>query len=90
MTIVNKGFEGFKDIINSKQKPQKPPAYPWQELALRIINELNIPNFKRNSVFQVCKKYPKGYIEKCMNDTKELCTKGECWKYFFKIVNSKY
>lgn len=86
---INDGPQNFKDIIAKKKAGIKPPAYPWQELALRIIGELNIPPNKRNSVFLVCKKQPKVYIEKCLNDTKELCQTGEKWKYFFKVVEKK-
>lgn len=75
----------ISDIIN-KQVKKKPPAYEWQDLALRVIKELNIPNNKRNSVFKMCKIYPKSYIEKSLNDTKELCKTGEKWRYFFKIL----
>jgi len=80
--------ESFKDILANK-KIVKPPAYPWQDLALRIIDELKIPNFKRNAVFKVCKENPKQFIEKCLNDTKELCKEGESWKYFFKLTSKK-
>ncbi len=77
----------FKEV--SKKTTVKPPAYKWQDLALTIIKELNVPNFKRGSVFAVCKKYPKEYILTAMNDTKELCKTGEAWKYFFKVVSDK-
>lgn len=79
--------ESFKDIIKNKKPAVKPPAYQWQELALRVIDELNIPEFKRNSVFQACKNNSKGFIEKCLIDTKELCKTGEKWKYFFKLIS---
>ena len=82
------GFQKIGDLF-SKTKPVKPPAHPWQELALRVITELSIPNEKRGSVFMVCKKYPKPFIEMCLNDTKELCKTGETWKYFFKIIGGK-
>lgn len=85
---INKGFEDLKAILKTKAT-KKPPAYEWQELALRIINELNIPNFKRNSVFKVCKNNPKSFIERCLNDTKELCQTGEKWKYFFKLIEKE-
>ncbi|MBU1165058.1 hypothetical protein KKA15_05900 [Patescibacteria group bacterium] len=81
-------MDNIKDILNKKQTI-KAPAYPWQDLALRIIDELNIPPQKRNSVFLVCKKNSKNEVEKWLNDTKELCKTGECWKYFFKLVNNK-
>ncbi|PIR13955.1 hypothetical protein COV49_00435 [Candidatus Falkowbacteria bacterium CG11_big_fil_rev_8_21_14_0_20_39_10] len=68
---------------------KKPPAYEWQDLALRIIDELNIPGFKRNAVFKVCKEKPKQVILLAMNDTKELCQTGERWKYFFKVLAEK-
>ena len=84
----DKGFENLKEIIR-KKAIKKPPAYEWQDLALRVINELGVPNFKRNSVFKVCKLYPKPFIERCLNDTKELCRSGECWRYFFKLVEAK-
>lgn len=74
------------DIFKAK-KTQKAPAYPWQDLALRVIKELNIPGFKRASVFKACKIKSKEAIERAMNDTKELCKSGEKWKYFFKVLD---
>lgn len=85
---IDKGFEKISDLVKARQN-KKPPAYPWQELALRIINELGVPNFKRNSVFKVCKEHPKAFILTCLNDTKELCQTGMKWKYFFKLVDGK-
>lgn len=85
---TDKGFEKLGKLFGNKPT-KKPPAYEWQELALRIINELGIPNFKRSAVFKACKENHKNFIEKCLNDTKELCQTGERWKYFFKIVASK-
>ena len=76
------------DILSSR-KTKKPTAYEWQNLALRIINDLSIPNFKRSSVFHICKENPKVRIEQCLNDTKELCHTGEKWKYFFKLIGIK-
>lgn len=76
------------DILKARQT-KKPPAYEWQELALRIIKELSIPAFKRNSVFKVCKEKPKQEIIKALDDTKELCHSGVAWKYFFKIIDQK-
>jgi hypothetical protein len=72
-----------------KQPQIKPPAYQWQDLALRVINELGIPPAKKGSVFQACKKYPKEVIELALNDTKELVQKGERWRYFFKILTNR-
>lgn len=76
------------DIMENKKSDKKPPAYPWQDLALQVIKELNIPNFKRNSVFKVCKDHPRDLILRCLNDTKELCDAGEKWKYFFKLIKA--
>lgn len=86
--MINKGFEKIGNLIG-RTKTKKPPAHQWQELALRVINELSIPKFKRNAVFKVCKQNPKPFVEKCLNDTKELCITGERWKYFFKVVSKK-
>ncbi len=85
---IDKGLEKIGDLFASK-KNKKMPAYAWQDLALRLIKELNIPDFKRSAVFKVCKQKPRIYIEKCLNDTKELCQTGQPWKYFFKIVGGK-
>ena len=80
-------FKKVGDIFQNKQT-KKPPAYEWQDLALRIIDELRVPNFKRSSVFKACKDNPKAFIEQCFNDTKELA-EGDSWKYFFKLVAPK-
>ena len=87
---IDKGLEKIGDLFaqgskNRGSRPQ-PPAYAWQDLALQVIKELNIPNFKRSAVFKVCKLKPRVFVEKCLNDTKELCQTGEKWKYFFKVV----
>ncbi|MBU1421352.1 hypothetical protein KJ978_02625, partial [Patescibacteria group bacterium] len=73
------------DLLKSRT-PTKLPSYEWQESALKIIKELNVPNFKRSAVFKVCRDKHKQLVEQCLNDTKELCQTGEKWKYFFKIV----
>ena len=90
MTKIDTGFANFGEIMaNKKSAKIKPaPAYQWQELALKIIQELSIPGFKRNSVFKVCKNNPQQVVLRAFNDTKELCKSGEKWKYFFKIVKS--
>lgn len=78
-------MEKLGDLLAGK-KSKKMPAYAWQDLALLVIKELSMPDFKRSAVFKVCKQKPRVYIEKCLNDTKELCQSGEKWKYFFKLV----
>lgn len=84
-----RGMQGIDEIFQSRAPQKKPPAYDWQEVALRVIKELNVPNFKRSSVFKVCKEKSKKEIVQGLNDTKELCKSGVKWKYFFKILSSK-
>ena len=81
-------FHSFSDIVKVKAST-KAPAYPWQDLALRIIAELKVPGFKRSSVFKICKDIPDHLITLALNDTKELCKTGCAWKYFFKIIDSE-
>lgn len=78
-------FEKISSVF-ADRKTKKPPAYQWQDLALRIIEQLNVPGFKRNSVFKICKEYNKEWVEKCLDDTKELA-QGDKWKYFFKLIS---
>lgn len=79
-------MENLADLLKSR-KVKKAPAYPWQDLALRVITQLSIPSFKRNSVFKICKEISTVQVERAMNDTKELCQTGAAWKYFFKITD---
>ncbi|MCX6798279.1 MAG: hypothetical protein NTX66_03675 [Candidatus Falkowbacteria bacterium] len=79
-------FNSFSDILKNKTTI-KPPAYPWQDLALRIIKELSIPEFKRSAVFKICKEKPTNIVEAALIDTKELCKNGLKWKYFFKVID---
>jgi len=81
-------LKSFGELIKNRVI-KKAPAYQWQDLALQVINELNIPNNKRGSVFRVCKQYTKQIVERAMNDTKELCKTGEKWRYFFKLIDKK-
>ncbi len=78
----------FKDILDNKKAGPKAPAYPWQDLALKVEREIKIPGFKRSALFKVCRDYPRVMIERCVADTKELCQSGEQWRYFFKIVTA--
>ena len=84
-------FESLGSIFVQKKgvKAKKPPAYPWQDLALKVVAELGIPNFKRASVFKICRDHSKEFVERCLNDTKELCKSGESWKYFLKVCNEE-
>ncbi|MDP3837251.1 MAG: hypothetical protein Q8Q67_04070 [bacterium] len=79
-------MDNLADLLKSRQA-KKAPAYPWQDLALRVITQLSIPNFKRGAVFKVCKELSTTQVERAMNDTKELCQTGAAWKYFFKIAD---
>ena len=83
------GLEKLGQLIGRPSSSKKPPAYLWQELALRVIEDLAVPNKKRNAVFKVCKNYHKYWVEKCLIDTKELCQGSECWRYFFKLISQK-
>jgi hypothetical protein len=83
-----KNFKSIKELV-SQRTAKKPPAYQWQELALKVIGELNIPKNKRSSVFRVCKQHSRQIVERAMNDTKELCKTGEKWRYFFKLIDKK-
>ena len=82
---INEGPQKLSELLKIP-KQKKPPAYQWQDLALKIITELAVPRFKRNSVFRVCKENSQAVIERALNDTKELCKTGERWKYFFKVI----
>jgi len=83
-------MESLAEILKNKNKKTiKPPSYPWQDLALRVISELGIPGFKRGAVFKVCKDNTVQKVELALNDTKELCASGAKWKYFFKIIDQK-
>ncbi|NTU98809.1 hypothetical protein HGA64_02280 [Candidatus Falkowbacteria bacterium] len=89
MLKVDEGFSAFGDVLKNRVPAKKAPAYEWQDLALRVIKEMSVPNMKRNSVFKICKLHSKQEVEQAMNDTKELCQTGEKWRYFFKIVDKK-
>ncbi|MCD4694207.1 hypothetical protein K8R62_02500 [bacterium] len=81
-------FDKLGDLFNKKKEIPSPPAYRWQDLALSIIKELNIPDFKKSSVFKACRDNSREFIERCLNDTKELCDGKDKWRYFFKLVSS--
>ncbi len=85
---LDPGPQKLSFIINRQPSGVKPPAYEWQDLALKIIAEFGVPAFKRNSVFKICKQNSKELVEKSINETRELCKTGERWKYFFKVVDS--
>jgi hypothetical protein len=81
-------MDSFADIMKGR-KTVKPPAHQWQDLALNVIKELGIPEFKRSAVFKTCKEHQPEEIKRAVNDTKELCQNGQKWQYFFKIIGKK-
>jgi len=84
--MASQNFQKISSLLN--RSTVKPPAYQWQDLALQIVKELNIPAFKKSAVFKVCRDLPKQYILYCLNDTKELVPTGEKWRYFFKLTDN--
>lgn len=84
--MTDSSISSFKDILANKKKPPKAPAYQWQDLALRVIQELGVPAFKRNSVFKVCRDYTAQHILMALSDTKELASGTDQWRYFFKVL----
>jgi hypothetical protein len=87
--MTDQAIASFKEILENKKKTPKPPAYEWQDLALRVIQELGIPGFKRNSVFKVCRDLPKEKILRALSDTKELASGSDQWRYFFKVIDAQ-
>lgn len=84
------GFnDSFKKIGQIGKLRIKPPAYEWQDLALQIIKELSVPEFKKSAVFKVCRDLPKSLVMQALIDTKELSKDGPAWKYFFKVISQK-
>ncbi|HPD03430.1 MAG TPA: hypothetical protein PLB57_01325 [bacterium] len=81
-------FTTIGDLIKQPRKTIKPPAYPWQQLALEVIERLRVPNFKRSAIFKVCQQFPESTIRQALIDTQELCEGGNRWQYFFKILNN--
>ena len=81
-------MDDIKNILQHKTT-KKPPAYEWQDLALNIIKELAVPEFKRSSVFKACRDNSQTIIRQALNDTKELCQTGTKWQYFFKVLSPK-
>lgn len=79
-------MDNIADLLKARQT-KKAPAYPWQDLALRIIQQLSVPSFKRSSVFKICKNLSATQVERALNDTKELCKTGSAWQYFFKVAD---
>ncbi|PKM91662.1 hypothetical protein CVU82_00420 [Candidatus Falkowbacteria bacterium HGW-Falkowbacteria-1] len=82
-------MDDIKNILQNKTSKQKAPAYQWQDLALKVIQELGVPDFKRGSVFKLCKEKNHAIINQALIDTRELCQGGQKWKYFFKILSPK-
>ena len=77
----------IRNVLKNQHRV-KLPAHPWQELALQIIERLNVPSNKKSAVFKACKQYSRPIIEKSFNDTLELTNAGERWKYFFKLLSN--
>ena len=88
---MSRDVRDFTDISQLIKQPRptiKPPAYPWQQLALEVVDRLRIPNFKRSATFKVCQQFPESVIRQAVIDTQELCHQGSRWQYFFKILGN--
>lgn len=88
---INEGFtkigftlDKFKTAPVIKDKLQS-----WQDLALGIIKDLNIPAKDRSMIFLVCKRFGRSYIERCLNTTKEKARGDLKGHYFIKVIYSK-
>jgi len=88
MSNKDSDFQGLSGLFG-KSQTKKPPAYKWQDLALKIITEFNVPVSKKSSVFKVCRDKSQDFIERCLADTRELSTGEEKWRYFFKVISEE-
>ncbi len=82
-------MDNIKDIFQKRAPQKKPPAYQWQDLALKIIEELAIPDFKKSSIFKICRDNSQAKIMQALTDTRELCKTGQKWQYFLKVITNK-
>lgn len=82
-------MDNIAEIIKARQPRVKPPAYQWQDLALKVLKDLSVPDFKRSAVFKVCRDYDQILIQRALTDTLECCQTGSKWQYFFKIIDKK-
>lgn len=80
---INKGLTKIEFNLD-RYKDKKAPKYEWQQLALDIIEELKADN--KGLIFKICKQFPKSYIEKCLNDTRELAKGDKRDRYFVKLI----
>lgn len=85
--MAGENIKTFGELMKKRVAPKKAPTFQWQELALKIIQEFDVPTNKKSSVFKVCKQHSKLIIERALSDTKELCKSGEKWRYFFKVID---
>ncbi|EKE18658.1 MAG: hypothetical protein ACD_9C00268G0005 [uncultured bacterium] len=87
--MTKDNIKSFGQLLQKREVKdiKKAPTFQWQELALKIIEDLDVPKEKRNSIFRVCKQHNRQIIERAISDTKELCKSGEKWRYFFKVID---
>jgi hypothetical protein len=88
--VKNSNESGWQKIdkIFSSKKNIRPAAYDWQDFALKIIDELKVPSYKKSVIFQICRDYPKNILDHALIDTHELCKTGAKWRYFLKILSN--
>ena len=78
LNILNKKEHKICIVSNKKKIP----------LGIFTDEDIRRKLIKKNSMNSPVKgNYNKNFIEKCLDDTKELCERGDKWKYFFKKKN---
>lgn len=79
-------MEPIKNIISTQKKrvPVKAPTYKWQELPLKILNEFDVVDNEKSSIFKHCKDNPQKALI-AYNECVELGKKNA--PYFFKLMS---
>lgn len=72
---TNKEFEKIGNLFN-KKTAAKPPAYQWQDLALRVIKELSIPDVKKAPCLKLAKKSRKISLKAALTTRKNFARQG--------------
>ena len=54
-------FKSFGELMKKERPVQKAPAYEWQELALNIIKEFEVPANKKKLRFSGMQKISKNH-----------------------------
>jgi len=84
---IDNGLQKIEfDLKRYESVKNQPKRHDFQVFALEVCEKLQTSD--KGLIFKICKKYPRAYVERCLNATLKYAQGTNKARYFVKVIYS--